>query len=139
MTTTKMTRIEALAAAIDLLKGNPVEEFATQDVIYKLDTMLTSEERKAAKAAENAAKNSGKKAAENLAKAKEIADAITAAGTPVRTTWVSVQFGLLSPQKVGAVMKVAVANGLVQTGKLGKHVVYYTPGMEFDKDTTPLS
>lgn len=137
--TQKMTRIEALTAAIDLLNGNPVEKFTNEDVLAKLGAMLTSETRKAIKAAENASKNSGKKAAENLAKAKEIADAIAAAGTPVRTTWVGVQFGLLSPQKVGAVMKVAVANGLVQTGKLGKHVVYYTPGMEFDKDTTPLS
>ena len=144
-----ITRVMALNGAAMLAAGTPMDDVCTtisteevtvtpDDLAAKLKAVAEKEREKAEKAKANASKAVNKAALANEAKAREIAEGIAEAGVPVRSSWIAEHYGLLSTQKVTAVVSAGKRIGVLVSEKMGKNVAYRTPDMEVPEDCTPL-
>lgn len=107
-----ITRAAALAYAIEHCDNAEVAE-----VLTKMHASITKPR----------AKQEGptKTQRENLKLAQDMRAAIEQHGAPVNSKWVTEHVrGILTPQKVTAVAKVAIANGWIVKEKEGKAITY---------------
>lgn len=119
----KITKVEALASAINLASNAEMAELAE-----KLQTMLEAEQRKAEKAKERA--KSGEPTAEqikNRNRAFKAMKAIADAGNEPRTVaWIGEHVtDMMTPQKVSGTMGILMREGLVAYGEKVKGKVTY--------------
>lgn len=119
MTEKKMTRVEALNIALDVLVEHEGECEATE-VIRKHIAQLSKPRKKA--------DGPSKTRRENEQLLIAMIEAIEAKGEPVTSKWVTEHVrGLLTPQKVTAVAKIGIDDGRLVRIKEGKAVYYALP------------